>query len=296
MKHTIIWTLTFLAFGSAVAQAPTQNTNRRVMVQGAPIGDPVKGPLVFKGNPVRASVSTLQIQATQATLTPPNGLTLVAAKGRLKADFSGEIKVTRGRLTAQGATLAYNEATGQGILSGQPSAQFAAENKKDDPIFIKANQMSLDVDNNISVSTGNVQLVSGIQKVTAEKVVFDEDKELAQLTGSPVLTRSARGNQKELTISGKDVRVLTREKVLYVTGGIKLVQGTQTTTGDAVYYDDNKNVAYVIGNAVSIDSKTGIKQTAPASGYLEQRTDLGRVTAKNSRFNLVSEQFNIKDK
>lgn len=287
---------------NATTRTATSSTKRLVSVQGAPIGDPVKGPLTFRGNPVKGSVSTLQIQAAQAVLTPPAGQTLVASKGRLRADFSGDVEVSRGRLTARGAALAYDEATGQGVLSGQPSAVFVPEsnntkdNKKEEPVQIKANQMSLDIDNNVSVSTGNVVLVSGIQKVTADKLVFDEDRELAQLTGSPVLTRSAQGNQKELVISGKDVRVITSQKLLYITGGVKLTQGNQVSTGDAVYYDDNKNVAYIIGNAVSINTKTGLKQTAPASGYLEQRTDLARVTAKNGKPSLTFNNFKMVDR
>ena len=66
-----------------------------------------------------------------------------------------------------------------------------------------------------------------------------------------------------------------------------------TTTGDAVYYDDRKNVAYVVGNAVSVDSKSKVTVCAPASGYLEQRTDLGRVRALNSAYKIPVEQFKL---
>ncbi len=200
----------------------------------------------------------------------------------------------RGRLSAEGSALAYSEATGQGVLSGTPSATFVPEDKEDgDKVSISASQMSLDVDNNVSTSTGSVRLTNGNQTGRADKLVFDEDKELAQMTGTPSLTRAARGNQKELTITGQEVRALTKTKTLYVSGGVKLVQGTQTTTGNAVYYDDRKNVAYVVGNAVSVDSKSKVTVRAPASGYLEQRTDLGRVRALNSAYKIPAEQFKL---
>ena len=67
-----------------------------------------------------------------------------------------------------------------------------------------------------------------------------------------------------------------------------------TTTGNAVYYDDRKNVAYVVGNAVSVDSKTKVTVRAPASGALEQRTDLGRVRALNTAYKIPTEQFKLR--
>lgn len=113
------------------------------------------------------------------------------------------------------------------------------------------------------------------------------------MTGTPTLTRAAKGNRKELVISGDEVRAITKTKVLYVKGKVKLVQGTQTTTGNAVYYDDKKDVAYVVGDAVSVDSKSKVTLRAPASGYLEQRTDLGRVSVKNGKYTIPVEQFKL---
>ena len=196
-------------------------------------------------------------------------------------------------------TYTLNDDTGQEkytvVLSGNASATFVPEKKEDgDTVTIKAAQMSLDVDNNVSTSTGGVTLSTGTQNGQADKLVFDEDRELAQLTGKPSLTRAAKGNQKELVITGQEVRALTKTKTLYVRGGVKLVQGTTTTTGDAVYYDDRKNVAYVVGNAVSVDSKSKVTVKAPASGYLEQRTDLGRVRALNSAYKVPAEQFKLR--
>ncbi len=279
----------------AAALAQTADTNKRLItIQGGARGDLRNGPLTFSGNPVKATVSTLQIQASQAIMAAPSGTPLIEAKGKRTANFTGNVQVERGRLSASGSALAYSEVTGQGVLSGGPSATFVPENKEDgDKVSINASQMSLDVDNNISTSTGNVSLTNGNQTGKADKLIFDEDKELAQLTGNPSLTRAAKGNQKELTITGQEVRALTKTKTLYVSGGVKLVQGTQTTTGNAVYYDDKKNVAYVVGNAVSVDSKSKVTVRAPASGYLEQRTDLARVRALNSAYKIPVEQFKL---
>ncbi len=247
------------------------------------------------GGPVKATVNSINISANSALLTAPAGSTLANSEGKRTATFSGggdDVNVVRGRLTAKGGQLAYSEASGQGVLTGSPSAVFVPEKKDDgDPVNIKAAQMSLDVDNNISTSTGDVQLVSGTQTGKADKLVFDEDKEVGVLTGSPSMSRAASGKQKELTIVGTEARVVTKGKLLYVKGNVKLTQGTSTTTGNAVYYDDKKNVAYVVGNAVSTDSKTGTKVTALKNGYLEQRTDLGRVRALSKPYVIPTERF-----
>ncbi|BBN96117.1 OstA-like protein [Deinococcus grandis] len=278
---------------TAPVLAQTDAGKRLITIEGAPRGDVRNGPLTFTGNPVKAKVSTLNIEASQAVLTAPKGTALIEAKGKRTTDFTGNVKVTRGRLTATGNALAYSEATGQGVLNGSASATFTPDKTDGDTVTIKAAQMSLDVDNDRSTSTGGVTLSNGTQSGKADKLVFDEQRELALLTGTPSLTRAARGSQKELIITGQEVRALTKTKTLYVRGGVKLVQGTTTTTGDAVYYDDRKNVAYVVGNAVSVDSKSKVTVKAPASGYLEQRTDLARVRALNSAYKIPTDQFKL---
>ncbi|MXV21965.1 LptA/OstA family protein [Deinococcus xianganensis] len=278
---------------SAPVLAQTDAGKRLIIIEGAPRGDVRNGPLTFPISPVKARVGTLNIEASQAVLAAPKGTALIEAKGKRTADFTGNVKVTRGRLTATGNALAYSEATGQGVLNGSASATFTPDKNDGDTVTIKAAQMSLDVDNDRSTSTGGVTLSNGVQNGKADKLVFDEQRELALLTGSPSLTRAAKANQKELIITGQEVRALTKTKTLYVRGGVKLVQGTTTTTGDAVYYDDRKNVAYVVGNAVSVDSKSKVTVKAPASGYLEQRTDLARVRALNSAYRIPTDQFKL---
>ncbi|WP_420597312.1 LptA/OstA family protein [Deinococcus sp.] len=285
-----------------VTGALAANTDRILRFESSASGqgDLRNGPFTYSGKdgkPIKAVVNNVNIAAPTATLSAPTGETLASAEGKRTALFSagaGQVDVVRGRLTAKGGQLAYSEATGQGVLTGTPSAVFVPAKKDDgDPVNIQAGQMSLDVDNNMSTSTGSVVLVSGNQTGKADKLVFDEDKEIGVLTGTPSISRAASAKQKEFNIFGDETRVVTKGKLLYVRGNVKLTQGTSTTTGDAVYYNDEKNVAYVVGHAVSTDSKTGTTVRALSRGYLEQRTDLGRVRALSRAFTIPAEQFKL---
>ncbi len=284
--------------GTALAAAATAPTNRVLKFDTAAQlqGDLRNGPYNYNGKggaAVKASVGTVNISAPKASMKAPAGTPMASAEGKRSADFTGGVTVVRGRLTAKGSALNYSETSGQGVLTGTPSAVFVSEKKGDNPVTIAATTMSLDVDTNMSTSTGNVRLVNGSQTGRADKVVFDETKELGLLTGNMTLSRAATAKGKELNVVGTEARILTKGKLLYISGKVRLTQGTITTTGDAVYYDDTKNVAYVVGNAVSVDSKGGTTVRARPTGALEQRTDLGRVRALDAGYSIPVAQFKL---
>ncbi|WP_425147811.1 LptA/OstA family protein [Deinococcus sp.] len=280
----------------AAAAAGSQSRILRFATGAQYQGDLVNGPYNYTGKAgaaIRATVGTISISAPQAVFKAPGGTAMASAEGKRSADFAGGVTVIRGRLTAKGTALNYSEASGQGVLTGSPSAVFVPEKSSDDPVTISATQMSLDVDTDTSTSTGSVRLVNGSQTGRADTVVFDESRELGVLTGNMSLSRAATAKAKELNITGTEARVITKGKLLYVTGKVKLTQGTVTTTGDAVYYDDGKNVAYVVGHAVSVDSKAGTTVTARPNAALEQRTDLGRVRSIDAGYAIPAAQFRL---
>lgn len=252
------------------------------------------GPYTYSGKAgamVKATVSTLTISAPKAVMAAPAGTPITDAKGKRTADFTGGVQVSRGRLTAKGGSLSYAESTGQGVLKDNPSAVFVPAKKDDgDPVNISAQSMSLDVDTNVSTSTGAVKLTTGTQSGASDKLVFDESAEIGLLTGNVKMNRAASANQKELNMVGQEARILTKGKTMYVKGGVKLVQGSVTTTGNELYYDDKKNVAVVVGNALSVDTKNNTKVTGAA---LEQRTDLGRVRQLSGGYKIPAEQFKL---
>lgn len=285
-----------LASALALATAQTANpTNRIIRFDSSARvqGDLRNGPYEYAATAgtIRATVGNVQIAAPRATLRAPQGVTMAAAEGRRVAQFAGTVQVQRGRLAARGETLVYSEATGQGVLSGTPQAIFSPERGSDqDPVQIRANQMSLDVDSNVSTSTGNVRLVSGAQSGSSDRLVFDETRELGVLTGNLRLARAGAEGRRPLTMTGQEARVLTKNRLMYVRGGVRLVQDGVSTSGDALYYDDDNNVAYVIGNAVSVDTARG---ATIRGNVLEQRTDLARVRVLTAPVNLNLEQFGL---
>lgn len=290
MKRT---TSLFLVALLGAALAADKNGRVLQMESQSFTGDLRNGPYVFSGspqNPVKATVSTLKISAPRAVLSAPSGTPITGAEGKRAAAFTDGVTVTRGRLTAKGPTLDYSELNGVGVLKGGPSAVFAPERKDGDPVNISASQMSLDVDTNVSTSTGNVNLQSGNQSGKSDALTFDEKRELALLTGNLQMNRAASGKQKALTITGQEARLLTKSKLMYVNGKVKLTSGDTTTTGDAMYYNDAKNLAVIVGNAVSVSAKDGTKVTG---NVLEQRTDLGRVRQLTGGYKIPVDQFKL---
>lgn len=251
------------------------------------------GPYNFTGTssaPVNATVKNLKISSMRATFSAPSGTPITTAAGKRVADFTESVNVIRGRLSAKGTSLNYAESSGVGVLKGGATAVFSPEKQGDDPVNINAGEMSFDVDTDISTSKGNVKMVSGNQTGTSTTMVFDEKKELGFLTGSVQMNRAPSGKQKALDITGTEARLLTKTKLMYVKGQVKLVSGDVTTTGDSMFYDDKKNLAVIVGNAVSVNAKDGTRVTG---NVLEQRTDLGRVRQLTGGYQIPVNQFKL---
>lgn len=219
---------------------------------------------------VRATVSNLLIFAQNATLAVPEELgemLLADAQGQREAAFEGGIRVERGRLEAVGPELTYSEATGLGVLDGGAAIVIAPSAEGDDPTDVSAETVEFDVDTDRSVSRGGVLLVSGNQTARADELTFAEDQDLGRLVnltteGQPSITR-LDDDGDELLITADEIRVLTEEKRLYAIGNVTVVDGTITSRGDTVFFDDEMDIAEVIGSpAVSVDEANGFRLEA----------------------------------
>lgn len=259
-------------------------------------GDLRNGPYTFLGStgtPVRASVSNLKVESQSAVLKAPAGVAMATAEGKRSAEFTGSVQVLRNRLVAKGPSLTYSEETGYGTLKGPASMTFTPADSTAAPVTVQANSMSFDVDNNTSISKGDVKLVNGKQSAQSENLTFNETTELAILTGKRVTLerQAAKAGDSAIVIEGKEARINTGKdkKLMLITGKIKLVDGNITTTGDTLYYDDKQNLAIVVGSpAKSFDSKS---KTTISGGTLEQRTDLNRVRQLAKGYKIPTELF-----
>ena len=219
---------------------------------------------------VRANVSNLMIFAQNATLQVPEELgemLLADAQGQREAAFEGGVRVERGRLEAVGPGLVYSEATGLGVLSGGTDIVIAPSQEGDDTTNVTAETVEFDVDTDRSVSRGGVLLISGNQTATSDELTFAEEQDLGRLVnvesaGQPSITR-LDDDGDELLITADEIRVLTDQKRLYAIGNVTVEDGTIVSRGDTVFFDDELNIAEVIGSpAVSVDESNGFRLEA----------------------------------
>jgi lipopolysaccharide export system protein LptA len=254
------------------------------------------GPFEYTGN-VKGSVQKLLLTSQKATLSAPQGIDMSQADGKRTANFTGGVTVTRGRLTAKGPTLEYKEETGLGVLAGPTNIVQKPEKAGEDDVFITALKATFDVDTNISTSEGSVKLVNGKQSATSSKVVFDEEKNLGCLTDSKSVTlvrEPKKAGDPKLVITAKEARVLTETNTLVAVGNVTLVAGDNTTTGDALYYDDDKETAWVVGNAAkkvpakNVNKKNG---ATVSSGTIINYTKKNAVNQLGDYYKIPYEKF-----
>ena len=256
-----------LAQEGEAAQADASD-NRIITIDGSggtQRGNLRSGPIIYEHpdpQGIRATVSTLTILGSFVELSAPEG-TSISRGGQRVARFQGGVDVERGRLTATGPDLEYDEATGLGVLGQQASVTVAPTEDGDEPVLITADQVAFDVDTDRSTSTGGVHLINGNQTADADQLVFEEDTNLGVLTsadGQAVITRLDEDGST-MTITADEIRVLTDVNRLYARGNVTVVDGSITSTGAVVFFDDETGIAEVIGDtanpARSVDADSG---------------------------------------
>ncbi len=232
---------------------------------GTQRGNLRSGPIVYEHPDalgILATVSTLTIRGSFAELTAPEG-TSIARGGERTASFSNGVQVNRSRLSAIGPELVYSEATGLGVMRGGVEVFIEAQEEDEEPVQIRADEVSFDVDTDRSTSTGDVALDNGNQSATADTLVFEEEANLGVLTSEGGQVQIVRtGEDGDLmTITADEIRVLTEDNRLYARGDVTVVDGPITSRGQVVFFDDEQGIAEVIGTvdqpAEAVDSETG---------------------------------------
>ncbi len=238
------------------------------------------GPLVYTHpdpEGLVATVSNLTIYAQNAQLSAPEEVLIAQAEGQREAEFTGGVRVERGRLTATGPDLVYSESTGLGVMPSNTDIVVtpAEEGPEEDsaPVNISANEVTFDVDTDTSVSRGDVTLTNGNQSAQAQELTFEEGRDLARLSSEGEQVTARRESEDGvLTITADVIRTNTADDTLLATGNVTIVDGDITSTGDTVYFNDEASRAEVIGSpATSVNEAQGVTLTG---ARLEQRTDL----------------------
>lgn len=221
------------------------------------------GPIVYEHpDPfgIEATVSTLTIRGPRAELSGPSDTLLSRAKGERTASFEGGVRVSRGRLEANGPTLVYRESTGLGLLDGGVDVVIEPTDENDDPTRIDADEAEFDVDTDRSISRGGVVLTSGTQRAEADELTYAEETDLGRLDCEGLCTVVREDEETgTLTITAEEIRVLTQDERLWARGDVTVVNGDITTTGDEVIYDDDERIAEVTGSpARSVNERDGV--------------------------------------
>jgi len=264
---------------------------------GTRTGDLRYGPWVYTANEpggIRGRVGNLEILATKAVLKAPPGMTMQEAKGRRVAVFEGEVVVRRGRVEARGPRLVYEEETGVGKLFGPAEMVQHPEKEGEDEVRLTARAyLAFDVDDDTSESKGEVHLVSGNHEGYAESVYYEEGRTLAvfKTPGGRVKLVRHREEGGDLVIHAEEVRMLVREKKLLALGAVTLIDGDITTRGEALFYDDAKGEAIVIGKPAVSEDKKGRRISA---GTLLHDVNKHRVRLYGRPFELPEEEFAAK--
>ncbi len=285
-----------LLFASLSVLALAQGSRILEITGGAPGGDLRNGPMFWTGS-FTATVQKLSLKATKVTLSAPAGTTLSESKGKRIAQFEGGTTATRGRLLATGPTLEYRESTGLGVLAGPVQIRITPEKKEDDTVTIQASKATFDVDTNVSTSEGSVRLVNGGQTATSSKVIYDEQADLGCLTDSRnviIVREPKKAGDPRLVITAKETRVNTKTNTVVALGGVKLEAGDNTTTGEALFYDDTKETAWVVGDvakkleAKNVNKKSG---TTISGGTIINYTRRNTATVQGSLFKIPLDKF-----
>lgn len=287
--------LLVLGLATGLAQGePADSTRRTITIDGSggtQRGNLRSGPIIYEHPDdygIVATVATLTIRGHFAELSAPEGGS-IAKGGERTASFGDGVLVERGRLSAEGPSLGYSEATGLGVLTGPaaitvaPGAErdahgtdapegtgtAAAEGSGDqdrsaeEPVYIWADEVEFDVDTDRSTSSGNVRLVNGNQTAEAGILRYEEQRTLGVLTregGQATITR-LDDDGTEMIITADEIRVLTDSKTLYARGNVTVIDGEITSNGAEVFFDDATSIAEIIGSAAeparAVDASSG---------------------------------------
>jgi lipopolysaccharide assembly outer membrane protein LptD (OstA) len=127
----------------------------------------------------------------------------------------------------------------------------------------------------VAVASGECFITNENMEIKAKEVYFDTDKNYARLTGNVEIKQ--KRDEKDITITAKDVELWTETKDVKAVGDIVIVDKDRTIYGDKLEFSDKSGVAKLSNNIKLIEEDKTL--TSP-TGTLEANVDKGTYKVK----------------
>ncbi len=149
---------------------------------------------------------------------------------------------------------------------------YALSTDRDQPISLEANSVEIDEAKGVSVYQGDVVVVQGSIRITADKVsIYQKDKRTEKIlaVGKPATFRQMADNGQETTGRAAQAEYYADSDELIMTGDAVLTQGKDRAASDRIIYD-RKNALIKAGAAakgqqrvrITVDPKESEKTPA----------------------------------
>lgn len=163
------------------------------------------------------------------------------------------------------------------ICLALPASAVALDSDKDAPISIQADTTDIDFRSGTRTLTGNVIIDQGSLHIEADKVIIDyagDQIDTATAWGKPVKFRQIpEGKDEEVKGQGLTLKMEQKKNLVTIRDNARLTQGTNTITGQVIYYNTQTSKMTVKGKTRSELEKSaaqgkpkGIDATTSSSG------------------------------
>lgn len=125
-----------------------------------------------------------------------------------------------------------------------PLVALALPGDKTQPIHVKAQTVTLDEQQGISVYTGNASVIQGSLTLSAEKIkIFNNQKEVTKVLAKGNKERRAHYKQNQpnqprfIEATAENITYLINKEMVHLKGNAHLVQGFDSFSGGTLDYD-----------------------------------------------------------
>ena len=132
------------------------------------------------------------------------------------------------------------------VLVCTPIAAIGLESDVDKPIEVEADSVEIDDGSSKSIYKGNVVLVQGSIRLTADKVMViqhENKSDQIQAVGRPVrITQKSQNGKKPIKGHSSRIDYYVDSDMLYLIGNAVLTQDKDTFKSDRIAYDRKKSM------------------------------------------------------